>query len=359
MYLWIVREEYVGVLPVDRLLGFYAEAWRTTELANVGLYQEGVQILRAYAQSQPEIDHMAILDVEREFNIDVQGFTMNGYIDRVDKLGDEHIAIVDYKSNRMLFSQSELDADLQMSIYGLAARVLYPWAKEVSFVFHMLRHNVKQAAPRTVETIDDAAGYVAALGYRTETSKDFLAQLNPNCGYCDHRIRCGAYKDAIAGRSMILKATDMTDLTSVAAEREQVARLAKMMYARKEELDSILKKKLATDTDEMVLAGTIYKIQNAFTTTYEQEAVVRIFAGLGYKPEEVRARIAGVDKDKVEELRVEAAGKIDRAKGILLKASLEAIAQKKPLTPKLQAYPDKSSKKVSVAENGRGTTSAP
>lgn len=363
-FAWVVDQEFAGILPVDQLLAFYQEAWTASKLTGVALYQEGVSILRAYAKANDTVDHMCILAVEREFNIDVGGYTVNGYIDRVDKIADDHIAIIDYKSNRLLFSKAELDTDLQMSIYGLAARVLWPWAKQVSFVFHMLRHNVKQSAERDAATIDDAAGYVQALGECTETSEEFPPTLNSNCGYCDHRARCASYKEAIRGESMILKATDMTDLTQVATEREQVARLAKMMYARKEELDALIKRKMQ-ETGDLTAAGYSYAFQHQYHTSYPLDPVVRAFVNAGLDEDKVKQQIVvtGVDKDKVEELRIETARGVDRPRALLLKATLEALAIKTPMTPKLMSQAVKGAKKPdgpgaeksSVAPKGRGT----
>ena len=73
LYTWVIREEYEGLFPIDRLVASYKEAWQASELVGVALFQEGLQILRSYAKQYPTVDHMTILDVEREFNIDVGG----------------------------------------------------------------------------------------------------------------------------------------------------------------------------------------------------------------------------------------------------------------------------------------------
>lgn len=377
LYVWVVAEEYEGPFPVAKLLEFYQAAWieayeldekgqpkQRHALVGPALYQEGVELLRRYAKSHPTVNHMAILGVELEFNIDIGGFVVNGYIDRIDKIADDHIAIIDYKSNRALFSSYELENDLQMSIYGIVARQLYPWAKKVSFVFHMLRHDTHQGTDRTAEQLDDAAAYVVAIGKRTESDPVYAPTLNSNCGYCDHRIRCKEYQEAIAGKHPIVKATDLSKLDEVARERETVAKLAKMLYARKSELDELIKAKIAHD-GETRLGDTVYRLQNSFETSYPSVDVVqRTFAKLaGVDPKTVAERVVGVNKNAVKELLEEQKEKLPRGRYILLETTLEGVATRKPQTPKLDTVkapgarkPD--AEKGSTERASRGTTPA-
>lgn len=343
LYAWVVATEYEGALPVDRLEVFYAEAWKASDLTGAALYQEGLEILRTYARSHATVSHWTILAVEKEFNVEIgfgaDRFVVNGYIDRVDRLDDESIAIVDYKSNRALFYDDELASDLQMSVYGLVAREFWPWAKRVRFVFHMLRHDVHQGTERTAQQIDDAAGYVVALGKRTEDrSQKWEARLNPNCGYCDSRRRCATYAAALAGGHEVTKVRDLRSIAEVSEAREKLHVLAKLMYARKAELDEVLKARLANEGDFTANGYSYRSIPQARTSYREVEALERAFAVGGVTPEAVRRRLLVVDKDAVEALRVEVTDRIEPDKGRLLKATLEAIATREPMSPKLDSH---------------------
>ncbi len=349
LYKWIVAEEYAGLFPVEMLVAHYKEAWQASQLVGVALFQEGLTILRTYAKSHPTVDHLDILDVEREFNIDVEGFTMNGYIDRVDKVADDHIVIVDYKSNRMLFTRSELDTDVQMSIYGLAARRLYPWAKRVTFRFDMLRHDTAQPTERTTKEIDDAAGYVASLGKRSEAPRradEWRPTLNANCSYCDHRRRCPLYAKVLAGGYEVTKVQNLSDFGEVAATRETLHQLAKVLYAKKGELDDLLKARLAQE-GEFDAGGYHYRMISGGTTKrYEPSAVIRAFGEVGLPPETVAARVLTVDVDAVERLRVEVIQGMDRPKALILNATLEGVAQVTPNAQRLDSRALKTAKKV-------------
>lgn len=346
VYRWVVETEYEGAFPLDQLEGAYREAWAAAELTGVALYQEGLDILRTYAKSHATVSHWNILAVEHEFNIEVggslgsgSGFVVNGYIDRVDRIGADHIAIVDYKSNRMLFYEDELQSDLQMSVYGLVAREFWPWAKRVSFVFHMLRHDVHQGTTRSAQAIDDAAGYVATLGRRSEdTSQAWPATLNPNCGYCDSRRRCPTYKAALDGSHEVPKVGKLADFAEVCATREELHVLAKLAYARKAELDDLIKARLAHD-GEFTVGAHHYRTINQSRLSYPNPAAVAdAFAAAGVSRREVFEKVLVVDKDAVEALRVETTAALATQPARLLKATLEAAAERVPLSPKLDSH---------------------
>lgn len=342
IYLWIVDEEYAGMFPQDQLVLFYRQAWQEGGLTDVALYQEGLQILRMFARSVGIVDHFSILAAEREFNINIDGFVMNGYIDRVDKKDDDAIEIVDYKSNRKLYTRNELDSDLQFSVYGLAARHIYPWAKRVSFVFHMLRFDTHQRTERTAKQIDDALGYVISLGKQSETDTEWKAKLNPNCGYCDHRNRCDEYKNALAGKHEFTRTTDLNDLVQVAKERAEVSKLAKIMYGRQHELDDILKAKLKEE-GEFAVGGFTVRYINQFDRSYDRDRVVKTFERAGVPRQEIERRLLTVDKDEVETLRLEITENMERGPALLLKAEIEASERKTPKSPRLDVHARKGS----------------
>lgn len=345
VYAWVVENEYEGAFPLGEMQRAYDAAWLAADLTGVALYQEGLDLLRTYARSHATVSHWNILAVEKEFNIEVgggagtEGYVVNGYLDRVDRLADDWIAIVDYKSNRMLFYEDELENDLQMSVYGLVAREFWPWAKRVSFVFHMLRHDVHQGADRTAQAIDDAAGYVVALGRRTEVAdQPWTPRLNTNCSYCDGRRRCATYQAALEGKHEVTRVSNLADLAEVAAKREQLHVLAKAMYARKAELDEVLRSRIAHD-GEFTVNGYRYRAIDQTRVSYPRiEPLERAFADAGVAAADVRRSVLRIDKDAVEELRVATTANLDRNRALLLKGSIEAAADRTPLSPKLDSH---------------------
>jgi len=105
-----------------------------------------------------------------------------------------------------------------------------------------------------------------------------------------------------------------------------VARLAKVLYARKRELEDVLKAHLE-DHDELVLAGVRYRMFNTTKLEYPFEPTLRVLAGsTGLSKDELVARLAAIDKKALDRLVKEVAQ--DRARARLLKAELENVASK-------------------------------
>jgi len=322
-----VDDERSGPLSDDRVLALYRDGWTAEGLTGVDVFQEGLEILQRFVREQGVLEHRNVLAVEKEFRLPIGPFTVLGYIDRVDCLDGETIEIIDYKTNRQLFARDEVDSSLQMSLYDLAARRLWPWVKKVKLTFWMLRHGIRQQTDRTPDQLDAARAYVETLGKQTETATQYPPRLNTNCSYCDHRSNCPAYADALKGKREFL-CEDLADLEAVAREREEVARLAKALYARKDELEGILKTYLK-DKDELVLGGVRYRMFATTTLDYPIEPTLTLLVeATGLSHEALLAKLGAVDKKALDALLRSLGKKLDKPRVSLLKAELEAHADK-------------------------------
>ena len=325
-----VQAEQVGPLSRERATALWQEAWSTAGLSGLDLFREGLDLVHRFVEEQGVLDHQDVLAVEEEFRLPVGEFEVLGYLDRVDRVDDETIEVIDYKTNRLLFTRDELEASLQMSLYHLAAQALWPWAKKVRLTFWMLRHGVKQTTERTPEDLDATRAYVETLGTRIANATDWPAQLNANCVWCDHKRHCPAYAEALEGKRDVV-CEDLTDLEAVAAEREDVSRKAKVLWARKAELERVLKTHLA-ERDELVLGGVKYRMLDAARTEYPLEPTLAVLAGAtGESRETLLARVATADTKAVRALMTKLRKSKGRAQARLLETELDAVAKKTPM----------------------------
>jgi RecB family exonuclease len=331
----VVDDERTGTLSEERAIELYREAWGAEQLTGMDVFAEGLAILRRFIAEQGVVDHRDVLAIEKEFRLPVGPFEVLGFIDRVDWIDDETVEVIDYKTNHQLFTRDEVDTSLQMSLYEVAVRRLWPWAKKVKLTFWMLRHGVRQQTTRTEEQLADALAYVETLGRQTETATEYPARLNTNCSYCDHRKQCPAYAEALKGKREFI-VEDLADLEGVAREREEVARLAKALYGRKEELEDILKAQLK-ERDELVLGGVRYRMFATTSLDYPLEPTLTLLAdATGLSRDEVLGKLGSIDKKALDALLKSLGKKLDKPRVSLLKAELEAHADKR-MSPRLWA----------------------
>jgi hypothetical protein len=362
LFRWVLDEEHSGPLPEDKMVELYRARWPKSQLTGLETFQEGLQILRAYVRRFPDVSHWDILGVEVEFDLTIEGFRFVGRIDRADRVNEDTARVIDLKSNRMLFTRNEVDADLQMSVYAIAARKLWPWAKNVELVFDMLRHDTSQSTARTMPDLHEAAMYIGELGWRTEHDPKYAAKVGPNCGYCAYKHQCDAYKSAMASKRDAFHAPNQADLEEVAAVREQIATLAKLFYKKKDELDTILKAHLEHH-DELDLAGHVYRLSYPQSVEYDVlKTCERIVKRTGMEIPHVMSAILSVDNKKLERLLDVVGSECSRSEVLVLRSELEALGQTVNLTPRLSVSKSKrlpaSSRASKKGLNGGSLASA-
>jgi ATP-dependent exoDNAse (exonuclease V) beta subunit len=110
-----------------RLLQLAKESWGSVDLRPRALAAEQRrqldEMLTRYFELEIEPGFDAeVLAVEQRFRFQLDSSTISGYIDRIDRLPDEHVRLIDYKTSRKAMKKDEAERDLQLSLYALASR---------------------------------------------------------------------------------------------------------------------------------------------------------------------------------------------------------------------------------------------
>ena len=330
LFRWVQFEEYSGVLPEDRLIEYFRVRWQEGGIDSPKLYEEGIELCRGYLQQYPDIDHFDVLAVEHEFRIQIGPFLFFGFLDRVDRIDNDEIVVIDYKTNRLLFEREELATDLQASIYINVAKQIWPWAKKVRFRFDMLRHGLSQHTERTEEALQSALMYAVDTAKKTErTDQKWPARINTLCAWCDYRKRCDAYQGALKD-GMELAMVDVKDLAALSKQREALAQMIKPLESRRKEIDGILKKRLEDQPNgEMRLGNYNYRVINVFKKTYPVDDTLELLKRYGATDEEIeKAGIIETNKKAVESMAKTLAERLDaenKSKRTMFQMELKAI----------------------------------
>ena len=331
LYRWIIDTQYTGPIPVDLMRELYRDAWVVSGLSHYANFAEGLQILMQFAQRHYSVDHRRIVAIEHNFSLSIGRFKVVGLLDHVERIDEETIEIIDYKSNRRISSQEEVDEDFQLSVYALAAREIWPWAKRIRLGLELLRHGMRQMTERSDEALDAARAYILAAGDQSERLKEYPAKIGPLCSWCDQSHHCQAFQ-RVSGEAVpkTPKPASEDEWEAMARERDQVASRYGILYRRREAIDKLLKAKIEAE-GEVTLAGKQYRIGTQTTATkYPTAPTVQAFVELaGMGADEVRDKILSVDRAKADEMVDELKEKLPRSKYLLLRAHIEAYAEKR------------------------------
>ena len=131
--------------------------------------------------------------LEKKFliNIPIKGknpLKITGKIDRVDKIGENTIEIIDYKTGTNIPSQREVDSNLQLSIYALAAKELFR-DMEVKLSLFYFEENKKLTTKRSAADLKKATSEIYEIREEIEKS-DFKCSKHFFCENCEYSLFC-------------------------------------------------------------------------------------------------------------------------------------------------------------------------
>ncbi len=151
----------------------------------------GKEILRRFWEIHGTDFRMPIA-VEKPFYIDINGVKLRGYIDRVDKLESGGLAIVDYKTNKDLFTNDYLEEDLQLTLYQAAAEEIWQLPVHKLTLYHLRSNTPCSCGPRDGAHLEQARRLVREVAENIASQK-FPAVENQNCP-CDFPEYCPYFR---------------------------------------------------------------------------------------------------------------------------------------------------------------------
>lgn len=202
---------------IDGLLEFYDGAWGKNwsddvqivrkDLTAENYHETGRRCIADYYRHYAPFSQGRTLKLEAPVYINIDGYKLMGYIDRLDFLGDGRYEIHDYKTSRNLPAQSFFDDDRQLALYQIGVHNTWKDAENIDLVWHYLVYDREMRSCRSPECLERVKSGVVEVIRRIEAAEkeyDFPAAESRLCSWCEYRSLCPTCKHEAATGSLPL-----------------------------------------------------------------------------------------------------------------------------------------------------------
>ena len=176
---------------LDQLLAYLDETWDPrvyrSEKEERAYRGHAREVLTAYHRDNASSFRVPVA-LEQRFQIDVDGVTVSGVIDRMDRHPDGAYEIIDYKTSRRLPPRKYVESDLQLSIYYLAAWEVWGIVPE-RLTLYFLLPGQPMTVTRRAEDLAATRARIAAVAEGIRAGS-FGPRENRLCDWCDHQALC-------------------------------------------------------------------------------------------------------------------------------------------------------------------------
>jgi DNA helicase-2/ATP-dependent DNA helicase PcrA len=186
-------EGEAGAGGLAGLMDLFESGWRRSGFGSsddeLQFRDRAREAMRLYWERESESEGEPVW-LERKFDIRIGPHQVRGRIDRVDRLPDGSYELIDYKTGERK-SEAQLENDLQLALYRLAAREAWGLEAGTGSYYYVLDAD-KVAAPVRADDAERVERTVLAVGEGV-LGQDFEPRPSPTtCGWCDYRLICPA-----------------------------------------------------------------------------------------------------------------------------------------------------------------------
>jgi DNA helicase-2/ATP-dependent DNA helicase PcrA len=178
---------------LERLMDLFEAGWRRTGFGSsddeLQFRDRAREAMRLYWERERDSEGEPAW-LERKFDIKIGEHHVRGRVDRVDRLPGGGYELIDYKTGERK-SEADLESDLQLALYRLAAREAWDLEAKSGSYYYVLDAD-KVAAPVRSDDAERVERTVFEVGEGV-LGQDFEPRPSQTvCGWCDYKLICPA-----------------------------------------------------------------------------------------------------------------------------------------------------------------------
>lgn len=238
--------------PVDVMRALWLDAY--SELfPDHSRYEEGWELLVKWMDRQDWTGREVLsTETKKNFTLNTSAgpIPFNYIMDRVDRLANGDIEIIDYKSVMAPVTTDNLKERIQPRCYALAAHLEYPEARRIWVTFDLFRHDTVGVV-FSREECEATLEYLHALAERILADNEPKEVLNPECRWCLRKAECETLNDHVRHAGSLI----VGDFDDAVLRRAELFYAKQAIEAQISELDELIVGHLSEQERDMAEVG--------------------------------------------------------------------------------------------------------
>jgi RecB family exonuclease len=270
---WQKKEKFTKY-DFEKVKKAYTEKAAEEGIQDLGVYDEGMSMV---LEKMRDFEVGKIISVEDKFNVTTgEGVPIIGAMDKVVELNEDTILVVDYKTSKFVYTQSEMKNDIQLSIYDVVANIKFPQYKRIILALDYLRSTSVYTYRNDKERKSFSQYLLAVYNEMLNLEeKDAKPSLNDMCNWCDFRNECPAYIEASKNDKVLKKKLEDQDEDELVSEYLDIRNRKRVLDNYEKRIKSYIIEKIKNDEKDLVGGNSVIYIRQNPSTLYDPKAVYK------------------------------------------------------------------------------------
>jgi len=137
--------------------------------------------------------------VEYEFLLKVDGVSVRGFVDRIDKIGDDALEILDYKTGKAI-PKSRVEQDAQLTMYQMACEELLGLKVEKLTFYHLPSQTPLTSGRRSGDAVKELRERIVTTAKQIQDERFDPKPSERKMRLCDYKPLCPVFKHLYAAQ---------------------------------------------------------------------------------------------------------------------------------------------------------------